>query len=149
MSSHPVRWLFQRGILDADQVQAFDGFLNLVENSAACEFKSVQLGADLINAGRPRFTPPESAVNARQKMQRALRLLNRTEQLVLMAVVLGKGISQIEGQLNLKPRTAKHVLQNALSTLGAEWPFLDRRVKRERSDDCVFDTAHPPQEYLQ
>ena len=130
MSQHPIQWLYRHGHLDSGQVQAFDGFLKLVEHSAAIEFKSVQLGGDLINAGRPRFTPPEASVNARQKLRRALNCIPRNEQLALMAVTIGKGILQTERQLGLKPRTAKILLQNALTTLHAEWAFLDRRRAR-------------------
>ena len=130
MSTHPILWLYQRGFLDADQVQAFDGFLNLIEASRSIETKSVQLGRELIDAGRPRLTPPEAAVNSRKKLQRALHSLHRIEQLVLVALCVGKSISQIESEIGLKPRTAKRSIQNALTTLSVEWPYFDRRVKR-------------------
>lgn len=125
-SHHPIVWLYTRGYLDADQLQAFDAFQSLVE-AAQLQHKSAHLGREIVSIGLRRMSVPEAAFNAKDKYKRALNLLSPLEQYFLVGVTMGYSLKELRQRHGKIRQTPTSIIQSALSTLHHQWASLDRR----------------------
>ncbi|MEM6623889.1 MAG: hypothetical protein AAF674_16805 [Pseudomonadota bacterium] len=126
MTRPVVPYLYAIGYLDAIQVQSFDAITQILR-SGQLEHKASHVGAIVVSGGQQRLTVPEKASDARDRLRRLFKHMTPIQQRVLALFLQGYQIGEVEKALNLRQRTAKAHLRDALTTTTRIWPQLDRR----------------------